>query len=194
MRQMSESATNGVRYTSEQYFRLAEKGIIDPDERVELLEGLIVAMSPHSPRHASATTRVYETLRRAVAGRAVIRVQLPLVCGTHSAPEPDIAVVSGTPADYDLEHPQAALLVVEIADSSLLEDRLTKAHIYAAASVPEYWIVNLRADLVEVFRTPDSTRGGYQERRAAERGDELDLLTFPQARVSVTELLPRGRK
>jgi len=132
---MVPPAPSGSRYTRERYFALVEEGLLRADDRVELLEGMIVATSPQNPRHASATTRVYDALREALGRRAVIRVQLPLIAGAYSVPEPDVAVVPGRPADYDDAHPTTALLVVEVADSSLVEDRLTKAAIYAAADI-----------------------------------------------------------
>src|SRR5207249_5011895 len=112
-------------------FGLVNEGALQPDDRVELLEGVVVSMAPQSPEHASATSRIDRTLREAVGRRAVIRVQCPLLAGRYSIPEPDIAVVPGKEADYDHEHPREALLAVEVADSSLAQDRLTKSRIYA---------------------------------------------------------------
>jgi Uma2 family endonuclease len=105
-------------------------------------------------------------------------------------PEPDLAIVAGKDADYDLKHPTAALLVVEVADSSLAQDRLTKGAIYAAAGIPEYWIVNLRDDCVEVLRRPDSGARRYTERRIATRRDSLDVVAFPDIVLRVDELIP----
>lgn len=190
---MAQPAPAAARYTSRAYFDLVAGGDIHPDDRVELLEGVIVAMSPQNPRHASATTRVDTALRRAVTERAVVRVQLPLIAGTFSVPEPDVALVPGRDADYDHAHPTAALLVVEIADSSLLQDRLTKAGIYAAAGVPQYWIVNLRDDCVEVFTAPVAATRSYAERRVARRGECLDVAALSGTSVRVDDLLPASR-
>jgi len=190
---MGQSAPVEARYTSHAYFDLVETGDLHADDRVELLEGVIVAMSPQNPRHASATTRVDTALRQTVAGRAVVRVQLPLITGAYSVPEPDVAVVPGQDSDYDDVHPTAALLVVEIADSSLLQDRLTKAAIYAAAGIPQYWLVNLRDDCVEVFSAPSSGMRSYAERRVARRGERLDVAALPGAFVHVDDMLPSGR-
>lgn len=190
---MTQTAPAEARYTSQAYFSLVETGDLHADDRVELLEGVIVAMSPQNPRHASATTRIDTALRQAVAGRAVVRVQLPLITGAYSVPEPDVAVVPGRDADYDNVHPTAALLVVEIADSSLLQDRLTKAAIYAAAGIPQYWLVNLRDDCVEVFSAPIPGMRSYAERRIARRGECLGLAALPGASVHVDDMLPSGR-
>ncbi|HVN84197.1 MAG TPA: Uma2 family endonuclease [Candidatus Binatia bacterium] len=179
------------RLTSERYFGLVAEGVLRPEDRVELLEGVVVAMSPQNPPHAAAVSRADIALRRAVRERAAVRVQMPVVLTERSVPEPDLAVVPGREADYDRAHPTTALLVIEVADSSLAQDRITKTRIYAAAEIPEMWILNLRDDCVEVFRDPDATNRRYQSTRVAQRGERLDLVSFPEASVAVDELLPR---
>ena len=190
MRPMAEAAPPAIGYTGEEYFSLVDAGVLQPDDRVELLDGVIVAMSPHNPRHASAIARLNGVLNRIVGSRAVVRVQLPLIAGTRSIPEPDISVVEGTFADYDRKHPATALLVVEVADASLAQDRLSKAAIYAAAGVPEYWLINLRDDCVEVLRRPDMASRRYVERRVAGMGDTIELLAFPATPLRVEDLIP----
>src|SRR5262245_11638743 len=127
--------TDSTRYSVEQYFDLVTQGVLQPDDRVELLEGIIVAEPPMDPPHASGITRVDKALRRTCGDRSVIRAQQPFIVGGYSVPEPDVAVVPGTEADYDRQHPTHALLVVEVSASSLPQDRLTKSRIYAAAQV-----------------------------------------------------------
>jgi Uma2 family endonuclease len=105
-------------------------------------------------------------------------------------PEPDLAVVAGAVDDYQTSHPRTALLVIEVADSSLKQDRLSKARIYAAAGIPEYWIVNLRDEVVEVMRDPDPERARYRDVRSAARGERLELVTLPGAVLDAAELLP----
>lgn len=178
------------RYTVDEYFGLVSTGVLHPDDRVELLEGVIVAMAPQNPAHASALGRVSEALRSVVGTGAVLRVQSPLLVGQWSATEPDVAVVPGRFGDYDRKHPTSALLVVEIAYTSLPQDRLTKARTYAAAGIPEYWIVNLRDDCVEVHTGPDVTRAVYAGHRVAGRGELLAVTAFPDVPVAVDDLLP----
>jgi Uma2 family endonuclease len=187
---MAHPAPADLHYTTERYLALVEQGILGPDDRVELLEGVIVAMSPQNPRHAAATRRLDAALRDAVGERAVVSVQLPLVTGSFSIPEPDVAVLPGQQSDYDRVHPSRALLVVEVADTSLMQDRLTKAAIYAAANVPEYWLVNLRDNCVEVFRRPDVATATYSERSVSRRGDRITLVAFADASVAVDDVLP----
>jgi Uma2 family endonuclease len=178
------------RYTSERYFALVDEGVLAPDDRVELLEGVIVSVAPQSPSHAGVTERVAEVLRRAVGNRALVREDKPLVLAPRSVPEPDVMVVPGRRADYLRAHPTTALLVVEVAESSLPQDRITKARIYAAAGIPEYWIVNLRDRRVEVYREPDAQVRGYLRRTAAGPGEEIVLVGLPDVRLATRTLLP----
>jgi Uma2 family endonuclease len=181
-------------YSVDAYFCLVTDGLLDPRDRVELLDGVIVAEPPMEPPHASGITYGLEALQRAVGGRAVIRVQAPFIADAYSAPEPDLAVVPGRPDDYLDRHPNCALLVVEVSDTSLQQDRLSKSRIYAGAGVPDYWIVNLRGDCVEVFRTPDAAQRVYTDRFVAPRGETLELVALPGAIVALDDLLlPSGR-
>lgn len=175
-------------YTVEQYFRLAEEGVLGPDDRVELLEGVIVPMSPANPPHANEVAALTKLFVMALGDRALVRVQTTFVAGPMSAPEPDISVVPGTLGDYWKAHPRAALLVVEVADSSLATDRLTKAALYARAGIPEYWIVNLRHGRVEVYRQPDAT-GLYRDIRVAAEHETLTLVALPDVCLAVADLL-----
>ena len=177
-------------WTAEQYPALVDTGVLGPDDRVELLEGVIVGMAPQNAPHASGVCRVDQALHRALGDGVVIRIQLSLPLGRRSVPEPDAAVVPGTIADYDRAHPTTALLVVEVADSSLKQDRLTKRAIYAAAGIPEYWIINLPDDCVEVRREPDAAGRRYASITVAHRGDRIEPATLPGVRIAVDDLLP----
>ncbi len=177
-------------WTAEHYLALVDDGTLGPDDRVELLEGVIVAMAPHNVPHAAGVYRAHFALQRAVGERGVVRCQLSLVVGRRSVPAPDVAVVAGHMTDYDRAHPTTALLVVEVADSSLKQDRFTKRAIYAAAGIPEYWIVNLVDDCVEVRRVPDARTRRYTSITIARRGDVLAPAALPRVRVAVKDLLP----
>src|SRR5262249_37444767 len=113
--------------------------------------------------------------------------------GRYSVPEPDVAVVPGRYEDHDDAHPRGALLVIEVADSSLKQDQLTKAMIYAAAERPEYWIVNVVHDQVEVHRDPDSAARRDPSMSIAERGGRIVPVAFPDASIPVDDLLPTAR-
>jgi Uma2 family endonuclease len=189
---MAGTARADSRYTVSEYFDLLAAGVIRPDDRVELLEGVIVAMSPQNPPHASAAHRAHDALRETLGKRAVVRMQLPLVLGSHGVPEPDVAVVPGTAADYDNAHPTTSLLIVEVADGSLLQDRLTKGAIYARAGIPEYWVVNLRDECIEILRDSDPAAGRYRKGLIARRGERIELASFPGLAVAADDLLPRA--
>lgn len=175
-------------YTAAQYFGLVERGLLCADERVELLGGLIVAMPPQTPPHAGTIALLDDLLRTRLGAAMHVRVQLSLQLGTNTVPEPDLAVVPGLPADYLTHHPASALLVVEVAQSSVAQDRLTKAAVYAAASIPEYWIVNLRDNVVEWFAEPH--RGIYLRSGTARRGELLSSAVLSGPPIAVDEVLP----
>jgi Uma2 family endonuclease len=177
------------RYSVAQYIDLVRQGVLQPDDRVELLEGVIVVMSPKNPWHDTAVHCVADTLRRVVGDRAAIRSQATLLLEPGSAPEPDVAVVAGSITDYVARHPTTALLVVECADASLPQDRLSKSRMYAAAGITEYWIVSRRDDAVEVFRDPDVGTAVYRTRFLAIRGERIAPVACP-GDVAVDELLP----
>lgn len=190
---MSKSYATDSGYSVDAYFKLVDTGVLQADDRVELLDGVIVAEPPMDPPHATGITLVAKTLQKTVGERATVRIQSPLIADPHSVPEPDIAIVAGSPSDYLDHRPQSALLVVEVSASSLQQDRLSKSRIYAGARVTEYWILNLRDDCIEVFRAPDAERRVYGERAIAQRGDRLQLVEFPEVSVAVSDLLPARR-
>jgi Uma2 family endonuclease len=154
------------RYSLDDYHRLVEAGGFGEDERVELLDGLLVTMSPKSPRHERAVRWLARWLFDAVDGeRYDIGVNSPLTLST-SEPEPDLAVFErGVPSPH---HPATAALVVEVAGSSLSRDLGIKAALYAAAGVPEYWVVDLDGGRLLVHRDPSRER--YLERVAVGAG------------------------
>jgi Uma2 family endonuclease len=181
-----------ARWTAEQYLRLVDRGVLGPDDRVELLEGVIVSMAPQNVPHAAGVMRATHVLTLAVADRAVVRPQLSFIAGKYSVPEPDLAVIAGGLDACDQAHPRDALLIVEVSDSSLKQDRLTKAPMYAAAGLPEYWIVNLRDGVVEVRRDPEPKQRRYRSIAIRRRGDSIEPVALPGVRIAVHDLLPRG--
>jgi Uma2 family endonuclease len=187
---MDNVITADDRYTADSYFALVEEGLISPDDRVELLDGIIVAMPPQDPLHASGIRRVDRALRRALGPEVLISPQLPFVAAPRSVPEPDLAVLPGSVDDYDTRHPTRALLVIEVAVSSLVQDRLTKSRIYAQAGVPSYWIVNLRDRVVEWFADPDPDSRVYRARGTSNDASALPLAALPGVTISAADLLP----
>ena len=181
-----------ARWTAERYLRLVDEGVLGPDDRVELLEGVIVSMAPQNVPHAAGVTRATRYLTLAVGDRALVRPQLSFIAGKYSVPEPDIAVIAGGLDASDGAHPRDALLVVEVSDSSLKQDRMTKAPMYAAANLPEYWIVNLRDGCVEVRREPEPKGRRYRSVAIRRRGESIEPVALPGVHIAVDDLLPTG--
>jgi Uma2 family endonuclease len=183
------------RWSREDYERMIEAGIFAPGERVELIDGEILEMSPQKSPHSTGVSLTAETLRVAFGEGYHVRTQMLLALDPYSEPEPDIAVVRGSPRDYRDAHPSSALLVVEIADSTLTFDREQKGSLYARAGLADYWVLNLPERRLEVYRDPmpmPQARYGWGYRvvqhYAAE--ESLSPLAAPLARITVAELLP----
>jgi Uma2 family endonuclease len=172
-------------WTVDEYHQLIEHGIIQDGAPVELLDGMLVCKDrgegdrpmTYGPRHAfliSALMALNDLLK---PHGCYMRLQQPLTIRPRHEPEPDGAVVRGTPLDYR-EHnptPSDCLLVIEGADSSLADDRRRKQRIYATAGIPIYWIVNLRHNTVEVYEQPDTERGEYRVRRDRQVGESVEI-------------------
>ncbi|WP_161542414.1 Uma2 family endonuclease [Rhodothermus marinus] len=185
-------AVQTYRWTREAFEKLAEVGLIDPDARLELIDGEILQkMSPQSARHFTAVLKTEEALRTIFGPGYVVRVQGPLALGPYSEPEPDVAVVEGTIDDYVEAHPSTAVLVVEVADASLQFDRTRKAALYARAGIPEYWIVNLLDGVLEVHRRPEGD--AYQQRMVLAPHEQIVPLARPGASLEVARLFPESR-
>lgn len=168
-----------------EFDRLVGLGMFE-GEKVELLYGRLVRMSPRGERHAFSITRLTERLVSGLASRAQVRVQLPFAASDESEPEPDVAVVAR--GDYLDGHPRRAFLVIEVAQTSADEDRRIKGALYASAGVPEYWLVNLAERVVEVFREP--TGGGYRQATRHGREAALRVPGFEDVAIAVGEIVP----
>ncbi|HEY4158589.1 MAG TPA: Uma2 family endonuclease [Polyangiaceae bacterium] len=166
-----------------EYERLVELGMFE-DERVELLYGTIVEMSPAYPEHAGPITQLNMLLVPALVGRAAVRVQLSLLAEEESVPEPALAIVPLK--SYQHEHPAGALLVIEVASSSLRKDRIFKAPLYAASGVAEYWIVNVSDRRIEVLADSDGAR--YQTEQSYGIGEKLAPRAFPDVTLNVADV------
>lgn len=170
-----------------EYERLVEQGCFE-GEPIELLWGSLVRMSPQRSKHAATVQKLTRALVLAAAkdDRASIRVQSPFAATDDSEPEPDLAAVPF--GDYEDAHPRRALLIVEVAETSVRADR-AKAAIYAAAQVPEYWIVNLVDRVVEVHDAPDGATGRYGSVRVLGPDETLDAKALPGLELAVADLV-----
>lgn len=180
------------RYTREQFYRMGELGFFT-GRRVELVRGEVVVMSPVGEPHVTSVSLTADALKAAFGGRHYVRVQAPLSLGTID-PEPDVAVVRGGPRDYT-SPPTVALLVVEVADTSLYYDTTTKAEEYATAGIPEYWVIDLANRVMRVYRDPVTLPTGlgataYRTQLTLGPADRVGPLAAPHASVLVSDLLP----
>ena len=184
----AEAAPRSYRWTRAAYEQLGDAGVFGPEERVQLVDGEIIDMSPQYSPHATALSLTQYALDDAFGEGFYVRVQLPLNLNDHSQPEPDVAVMQGSPRDYRKAHPTTASLVVEVSDSTLRFDQTRKLVVYAAAGIPEYWIVNLIENTIEVYRDP---RGAtYGAKQTYGTGQSITPLAAPNATVAVSDLLP----
>jgi Uma2 family endonuclease len=167
-----------------EYYKLAELGFYR-DQRVELVDGIVVSMPPMGPPHASVVQRLGKLLTLHVRDRGEVRSRLPFAAGDDTEPEPDIAVVP--PGAYADRHPGHAWLVVEVAETSLTYDREAKAPLYAASGVDEYWIVDLSSAVIEVYTHP--VDGRYAEVRRVGAGEKLAPAAFPDVAIDVADLV-----
>ena len=174
-----------------EYYALAEAGIIGYDERVELLDGEIITMAAMGSRHAAGISAFNELLFEAVGRRATLRVQCPLRLSHWYEPEPDIALLRRRDDAYAGHHPAPAdvLLLVEVADSSVRNDRRRKLPVYALFGIPEVWLADLPAGQVEIHDQP--TPAGYARTRVVRRDGCLTPAAFPDIAIAVADALPQ---
>ncbi len=176
------------RFTVEEYCAMAEAGILAEDERIELLDGEIILMPPLNPPHESGTDQLNDQLLYPLHGRALVRVQGSILLDDDSLPQPDIAVLR-LRDNYQRERAAAAdvLLLIEVSDSTLRYDREVKLPRYAAAGIPEVWIVNLRTRQVEAYNDPRD--GVYQGRRVVGADGSISPRAFPDVTLAVADFL-----
>jgi len=180
---------NRHRFTRSDYHRMAQTGILAPDSRVELIDGEIIEMSPIGSRHMAAVDRLNDFFAPRVHGAAIVRTQGSIALSNNGEPEPDVALLRFRDDFYALAPAteQAALLLVEVADSSEEYDRLTKAPLYARYGIPELRIANLNRDQLVVYRDP--APDGYATVRMLRRGESISPLAFPDLSINVDGIL-----
>lgn len=167
-----------------EYDKLVALGAFD-GEKIELLHGALVAMSPTGTPHAASIQALTLLLVRALGDRAAIRPQLPFAADDYSEPEPDLAVLPL--GDYLDDHPAEAWLVIEVSDSSLHHDRGVKRRLYAKSGVPEYWIVNLVDRVIEVHLEP--VNGDYTVVTPHRKGETIRLSRFADVEIRVDDVI-----
>jgi Uma2 family endonuclease len=195
---MSVKSRTGVwrrRWTVEEFYRLLDLGFFD-EQRVQLIEGVILQAGPQLNLHAVATALTADALRSAFGPAYWVRLQASLDLTPYSVPDPDLAVVTGAPRTHNVnQNPTSALLIVEVSLTTLAFDRRRKGSLYARAGIEDYWIVNLVDRHLEVYRNPapDSSQRygfGYADLNVLTPTDHATPLAAPQARIAVADLLP----
>lgn len=177
------------RFTVDDYHRMGDAGVLTERDRVELLDGEIVEMSPIGPPHASTVTRLDALFQRRLRGRATISAQNPIILDRWSEPQPDLCVLAPRADFYGAAHPRPrdALLGIEVMDTSRGYDRALKLPLYAKAELREVWLVDLKARAIEVYRRP--ALRGHRTQDTYVRGKAIVPLAFPRTRFRVAELL-----
>jgi hypothetical protein len=176
-------------FTTTEYHRLIQAGVLAEDDRVELIDGEIIKMVPIGPRHAACVDRLAEILRDSLRKRAIVRVQSPIELGDYSEPQPDIAVLKRRADFYAQNHPSPVdvLIAIEVSDTSQEKDRELKIPSYARAEIPEAWLVDLIKDRIEIHSQPAA--GVYQEVEIVLRGQKVISSTLPQLKTKADILL-----
>ena len=176
-------------FTVDEYYRMAEVGLLSEDDRVELIEGEIVEMSPIGSMHAGTVSRSNAFLNRKLGDAVIVSVQNPIRISDFSEPEPDLALLKPRKDFYTKAHPTAedVLVVIEVADTSLNYDRNVKLPLYARAGIPEAWLMVLPKDIIEVHSQPEN--GKYKKIQRLRRGKTLVSSTLPGFACKVEDLL-----
>jgi Uma2 family endonuclease len=177
-------------FTVHDYHRMVDAGILSEDDRVELIHGEILAMSPIGPPHNAAILRATQSLVRIVGDRAIVGVQGSVRLDEYDEPQPDLYLLRPKNDFYASGHagPADIFLIIEVADSSLEYDQDVKMHLYAETGVPEYWIADIQNECVIAYS--DIEGNSYRHVRRFQRGDTLAPKLLPECRIPVDVLLP----
>jgi Uma2 family endonuclease len=176
-------------FTVDEVYQMLAAGILTEDDRVELINGELIKMSPIGDLHAACVIRLTMLFTRLVGVAALVSVQNPVRLNDYSEPQPDVALLKPRKDYYAQAKPTPAdvLLIVEVADSSIDYDRRVKVPLYARALIPFVWLVDLNADAIEVYSQP--ANGAYQVLQTARRGDHLTLESLPDLTIMADDIL-----
>ena len=184
-----QAARRRRRFTGHEYHRMAEAGILHEDDRVELIDGEVVEMSPIGGRHARCVIELTRLLAPLISDQVLLSIQNPIRLGEYYEPQPDVTVLR--PSERyragELPEPQDVLLLIEVSDTSLYYDRDAKLPLYARAGIPEVWIVDLAGQALE--RHTEPAEDGYRLVRQARRGEMLESIKLPALTLSVDAVL-----
>jgi Uma2 family endonuclease len=195
MRVMASYETRTRRFSRAEYERLIELGVFQPGEPIELIGGELMVGEPQGAAHYTAIRKTAKTLEAAFGTGWEVRTEGPIGLDDDSEPEPDVAVVPGSPEDYSRAHPSRPVLTVEVAESSLAVDRQRKGSLYARAGLADYWILNLVDRVLEVYREPATDSSAafgwrYARREVFDASARVTPLAAPGSSLPVSQLLP----
>ena len=173
-------------FTADEFERMARAGVFGEDERLELIDGEIVEMSPIGPGHGMCVAILSKRFVLGVGDRALVWIQSAARMALRSVPQPDLALLRRRSYRQANPRPEDILLVVEVAESSLRYDQTRKLELYASAGIGEYWLVSAEGEWLEVYRSPEGH--GYRESRRVHPGDTIAPLAFPDVVISVAEI------
>lgn len=174
--------------TVDEYDQMVRSGVFPEDDRLELIEGELLAMSPIGSRHAAQITRLTRIFNRRLEGRALVSSQSPVRLA-HSEPQPDLLLLRHRSDDYAaaLPVPADVLLLIEVADTTAVFDRGVKVPLYARSGIGETWLIDLTENVVEVYRA--AAAGGYRQKQTLGMGDNLTCLAFPDEAFAINDIL-----
>jgi Uma2 family endonuclease len=184
-------SSNLKSWTVQDYHRMSELGILDPNERTELIDGQITLMVAKGNPHILTVRLLTRTMETSLSDRPIlVSIQEPIQLNNSSEPEPDLAIVQGNMFDYADRHPQPTEihLIIEVADSTLKYDCQVKDKHYAKANIPDYWVVDLKKRQVHVFRNPTPT--GYASQLILAESQIVSPLDFPDVVIPISSILP----
>ena len=175
-------------FTVKQFHQMAESGILSENERLELIRGEMIDMSPIGTRHSGCVLFLSNLLALLLGGLSLINVQNPVELDETSEPQPDIALLKPRADFYRTAHPQPEdiFLLIEVADTTIKYDREVKIPLYAEANIPEVWLIDVNQEVIEVYRNP--LQGVYQDVQKLVKNQILSILAFPDVHINVTEV------
>ncbi|MCX5981339.1 MAG: Uma2 family endonuclease [Nostocales cyanobacterium LacPavin_0920_SED1_MAG_38_18] len=187
--QLAKPHLNIFRLNVSQYHQMSEVGIFSENDKVELINGEIIEMSPIGRRHTACVNRLNSVFSQLLGKKVIIAVQNPIILNNLSEPEPDIALLQPRADFYESGHPQPQdiFLLIEVADSSLEYDRDVKIPLYASSGITEVWLVDIYEQAIIVYRYP--SKNGYSDIQKLSRGEKMSIQAFPEINLVVDDIL-----
>jgi Uma2 family endonuclease len=189
MLQLAQPRLNIFRLNVSQYHQMSEAGIFSENDKVELINGEIIEMSPIGRRHTACVNRLNSVFSQLLGKKVIVAVQNPILLNNLSEPEPDIALLKPRADFYESGHPQPQdiFLLIEVADSSLEYDRDVKIPLYASSDITEVWLVDIYEQVIIVYRYPNEN--GYSDIQTLSRGEKMSIQAFPEVNLVVEDIL-----